>query len=119
MNQGLTKDIVIGYLQRKSTDIMIQEKCQDIVKQISVEIQELFKSGKYSLLLNIVNSNKISISITLNEVTLEEYICSCDILYSEASLLIEIRNIKDVLYDARKNISFKSKKPLWKKLLGI
>jgi hypothetical protein len=109
----LNKDTVSQYFNRKTLDLAIQVKCQEVVNKIGVEVQEVFKRGKFSIILNILNESSMSISITLDDVSLGEFIFSNEILYSEACLLIELRNIKDDLYDIRKNMKSAPPKKSW------
>lgn len=113
----LTKEMVTDFMKQRQLDIQVRKKSKEIVEKVSTEIKNMFKDGKFLVGFNICDDNKVSLSITINGKPLELYICDNDIFYSEASLLIELRNIKDVLYDAKKKMEKPKPKSLWRRFL--
>jgi uncharacterized protein (DUF488 family) len=113
----LTKEMVADFLKQRQVDIQVHKKSKEIVEKVSTEIKNMFTNGKYLVGFNICEDNKVSFSISINGEPLELYICNNDIFYSEASLLIELRNIKDLLYDAKKKMQKPKPKSLWRRFL--
>lgn len=108
------------FIAAKKLDNAIHKKCEEIVCKIALEIQEVFKKGRYSIGLDIATQDKVVILIVINKQPPEKIECGYDILYSEASLLIELRNVKDVLYKLRKTIdAIPVADPWWKRLLNM
>lgn len=103
MGETLTKETLMDYLSRRKVDLLVNEKCQEILQKVSMEITDVFKRGTYSVGINI-SKNNLTVNMMINGKILEPYNCDFDILYEESSLLINLRNIKDVLYEARKTV---------------
>ena len=118
MTLELNKDIIESFMEHKKIEGAIQERLNDILKKISIEINEIFQSCKGNILVTMNSETKVIIKIALNKDTIV-HSCDFDILYSEASLLIELGNIKDLLYDIRRKINKNPPKPFWKKILGL
>jgi hypothetical protein len=66
----------------------------------------------------MTDDKQIAIVITVKNKVLEKYVCKNDIFYDPASLSIELRNLKDTLYDARKKLNEEKPKSFWKKIFG-
>lgn len=105
MESILTKENVARFIEAKKLDKLIHAKCEEIVGKVAIEIQEIFKKGKYSIGIDIADGNKVVLILLINSTTPEKVELEYNILYNEADLLIALRNIKDVLYDIRKRSS--------------
>jgi len=113
----LTKEMVEDFMKQRQLDIQMRKKSKEIVEKISLEIKSMFIGSEYLVGLNISDDGTISLSITINKNQPELYSCDNDIFYNEASFLIELRNIKDVLYDIRKKMEKPKPKSLWRRFL--
>lgn len=114
----LTKEMIDDFMKQRQLDIQVRKKTKEIVEKVSTEIKNVFSDGTYLVGFNICDNNKLSISIKINDTYLESYVCESDIFYSQASLLIELRNIKDVLYDAKKKMGKPKPKSIWSRFLN-
>ena len=118
MGEELTKELLDQYIHIKDTEQKINRKCHEIVQLISTDIKELFTNGKFSIAVNMTEDKQIAIVVTVKDKVLERHLCKYDIFYDKASLSIELRNLKDTLYDARKVMEKDIPKTFWQKIFG-
>ena len=118
MSDELTKELMDQYINIKDTESKIHKKCHEIVQTISNDVRDLFTNGKFSIAVNMMENKQIAIVITVKDKVLEKHICKNDIFYDQASLSIELRNLKDTLYDARKTMEKDKPKTFWQKIFG-
>lgn len=114
MSEVLTKENFDKFIEYKKLEMQVNDKCNEILKLISIEINSVFDKirGNYMLGINLGKDNKIVISIKLNGIDVDPVTCGYDILYDEPARIIALRDIKDVLYEVRKKIQNKKKKSL-------
>lgn len=116
MSNELTKELMDQFIIIKDTEQKIQKKCHEIICTISNDIKDLFTNGKFDISIKMTDDKQISITITVKDKLLEPYICKNDIFYDSTSLSIELRNIKDTLYAARKTLKEEKPKSFWNKI---
>jgi hypothetical protein len=111
----LTKEAFELYFAFKLIESKVVESSNQIIRQVTSEIGDIFKKGKYRINLNISHQN-ILLNISINNTMLEPIECDYDILYNEASRLIALRNVKDVLFDARRKLQETKPKSFFQRL---
>lgn len=109
MSESLSKETLQLFIDVKRAEDAVNEKGNKIIKMISVEIREIFENctnkNTFKIALKFSDDfENIIITMSLDDFKIEPYVCKNEILYDDTALLIEIRNIKDVLCEARRTI---------------
>lgn len=120
-SQVLTKEMVEHLIQARKYTHLLQDKCTYIVRMIVNEASEIFAGQRIKINMELNKEDNVEIALGINGRSIETHVCTPDLLYNEASLLIEVRNIKDKLYELRKTIKEEEEKQppsLLKRLLN-
>ena len=108
----LTKEQFYNYVAYQKTKNEIFNRCQEFIQKIHNEWATIPNTLGITIQVDfrVVDENTIEVGFQCDQMK-EIFKCSTEILYDNASELIELRNIKDVLYEFKKKV--KPKKSFW------
>jgi hypothetical protein len=109
----LTKESLEEFLKFKNTQNEIYTKSKEIFEKIHNELVSIFGNARYLISINIEDFNRLEVKITFNNNELTTYFMPNEVLIDDTTLLIEIRNFKDHLYDVKKSLKAAEKPKTW------
>ena len=116
----MSKDETDEMVAFSKLEAKFKKRCTYLINSIIREIREVFKDGTSKVILNAPpENNKLVFIIEINGYLLPPQESNYDVFDNEASWLIDLANIKDALYDARKILKENKKPTLFERLVSL